>query len=117
MAARTGKRRRSSDQTTRTSRPRTDLSSYGYVEGISFVPEGLGWLIESRGTFYSTTDGGFSWSDDTKFQEPEIVFGSSVWRVDARLGFALMYRGEMVLHRTEDGGLTLNRITAFRSPG
>lgn len=94
------------------------LSSYGYLAGIAFAPNGLGWLIESRGTFYSTTDGGYSWQDHQKFQEPEVAFGASVWRVDEDLGFVLINRpGEMVLERSDDAGRTWTGLARFSQPG
>jgi photosystem II stability/assembly factor-like uncharacterized protein len=94
------------------------LSSYGYLAGIAFAHNGLGWLVESRGTFYSTTDGGYSWVDHQKFQEPEVAFGASAWRVDEDLGFVLMNRpGQMVLERSDDGGRTWTSLARFSQPG
>jgi photosystem II stability/assembly factor-like uncharacterized protein len=94
------------------------LSSYGYVVGIAFAHNGLGWLVESRGTFYSTTDAGHSWVDHLKFQEPEEAFGTSAWRMDEDLGFVLMNRpGEMVLERSDDGGRRWTRLARFSQPG
>lgn len=92
------------------------LSSYGYLAGIAFASNGLGWLIESRGTIYSTTDGGNSWVDHQKFQEPEVAFGTSAWRVDENLGFVLMDRREIVLERSADGGRTWTRLARFSQP-
>ena len=92
------------------------LSAYGYLNAISFLPDGRGWLVESRGTFYATTDAGTTWRANRRFQEPEIAFGSSAWRVDSMLGFALVDRRGMVLHATHDGGDSWARVASFRSP-
>ncbi len=92
------------------------LGGYGYLQAISFQPDGSGWLVESRGTFFSTVDGGSTWHGHPKFQEPEIDFGADAWRVDRALGFALIDRRGMVLHVTTDGGDTWERIVSFRSP-
>ncbi len=92
------------------------LGGYGYVEAVSFLPDGAGWLVESRGTFLSTADGGATWQSNRAFQEPEIDFGADVWRVDERLGFALIDRRNMVLHVSTNSGSTWDRIASFRSP-
>lgn len=92
------------------------LGGYGYLEAVSFLSDGAGWLVESRGTFLSTPDGGATWQSNRGFQEPEIDFGADAWRVDDRLGFALIDRRGMVLHFSTDGGSTWDRIASFRSP-
>jgi photosystem II stability/assembly factor-like uncharacterized protein len=91
------------------------LGAFGYLDAISFLPEGSGWLVESRGTFYSTEDGGWTWQQHIGFQQPEIAFGSSVWRVDDATGFALEDRRGMVLHVTHDGGDSWEKVTSFRN--
>jgi hypothetical protein len=48
------------------------------------------------------------------FQQPEVAFGTSVWRVDDLTGFALEDRREMVLHVSHDGG-TSCRVAAFHA--
>lgn len=93
------------------------LGGYGYLHAISFLADGSGWLVESRGTFYSTEDAGMTWQEHPAFQEPEIAFGSSAWRVDRTLGYALIGRRGMVLHITRDGGDSWSKVVSFRSPG
>lgn len=93
-----------------------DRRTASQMEAISFQPDGSGWLVESRGTFFSTVDGGSTWQGHPKFQQPEIDFGADAWRVDRALGFALIDRRRMVLHVTTDGGDTWERIVSFRSP-
>jgi photosystem II stability/assembly factor-like uncharacterized protein len=91
------------------------LGGYGYIQELSFLPGGQGWLIESRGTFYVTRDAGRSWSSPNGFQRPEIDFGTSAWRVDTLHGFALVDRTwGIVLHRTSDGGTSWARLGLFR---
>jgi photosystem II stability/assembly factor-like uncharacterized protein len=97
------------------SSPGSGLSGYGYVSAISFLPDGSGWLAESRGTFYSTDDGGSSWRQHVGFQQPEVAFGTSVWQVDDLTGFVLEDRREMVLHVSHDGGASWSRVAAFRA--
>jgi photosystem II stability/assembly factor-like uncharacterized protein len=93
------------------------LGTYGYFDAISFLPDGSGWLVESRGTFLTTEDGGWSWRPHAGFQEPEAAFGSSAWRVDDAVGFVLMGRiWGMVLTGTDDGGDTWSRLQVFHSP-
>jgi photosystem II stability/assembly factor-like uncharacterized protein len=91
------------------------LGGYGYIQELSFLSDGRGWLIESRGTFYATQDAGRSWSSLNGFQRPEIDFGTSAWRLDALDGFALVDRiWGIVLHRTSDGGTSWARLGRFR---
>jgi photosystem II stability/assembly factor-like uncharacterized protein len=87
------------------------LSLYGYMQQISFLPGGDGWLIESRGQFLSTDDGGQSWSVVHGIQRPEIDFGISAWRIDTSTGYALEqgYQG-ILLERTIDGGRSWRRV-------
>jgi len=90
------------------------LGSYGYMRAIAFTPDGEGWLTETRGSFFSTTDGGSTWTEHTGFQQPETAFGSSVWRVNDALGFALIMRpGRMVLHESWTGGRYWSKVAAF----
>jgi photosystem II stability/assembly factor-like uncharacterized protein len=93
------------------------LGGSGYLQAISFLEDGTGWLVESRGTFYSTTDGGSTWTEHVGFQQPEMAFGSSAWRVNDALGFALIDRRHMVLHVTWSGGSSWSKVAVFRSPG
>jgi len=91
------------------------LDSYGYLAGISFLPDGSGWLVTGRGTFLSTEDGGVTWQPHVGFQEPEVAFGAAVWRVDGGTGFAIEDRHgrHAVLHVSHDGGATWSRVIAF----
>jgi len=93
------------------------LGGYGYLNAVTFLADGSGWLVESRGSFYSTEDAGTTWREHGEFQEPEIAFGSSAWRVDSMLGFALVDRRGMVLHITDDGGDSWSKVVSFRSAG
>lgn len=90
------------------------LGANGYLTGISFLPDGSGWLTEYRGTFYETSDGGLSWIPRLGFQAPEVAFGSGPWRVDDELGFVIEARPfGVVLNRTQDGGESWSRLATF----
>lgn len=51
------------------------ISSYGYPLGIAGADDGFGLIWESRGTLYSTTDGGRHWHAHPRVVRPEIDFG------------------------------------------
>lgn len=51
------------------------ISSYGYPLGIAGNGDGFGLIWESRGTLYSTSDGGRHWHPHPKVVRPEIDFG------------------------------------------
>jgi photosystem II stability/assembly factor-like uncharacterized protein len=94
---------------------RSGLGTYGYLRGISFTPDGEGWLIENRGSFYSTTDGGSTWTEHVGFQRPETAFGSSVWRITDAVGYALVMRPRrMVLHVSWTGGRYWSEVASFK---
>jgi hypothetical protein len=51
------------------------ISFYGYPLAISFAGDGTGLLVESRGTLYTTRDGGLHWQSHQRLVVPEADFG------------------------------------------
>jgi len=84
------------------------ISSYGYPVGIAGNDDGFGLIWETRGTLYSTSDGGRDWHPHPKVVRPEIDFGS--W------AFVLPRGGvgwEVVAH----GGTRYRRLIATADAG
>jgi photosystem II stability/assembly factor-like uncharacterized protein len=73
------------------------------ASGITFTPDGTGWVVGKRGSFYYSADAGRTW------QRPAILpnlVGASDWNsigfADAKRGVAVGKKGAIVV--THDGG-------------
>ncbi|MDX6440044.1 MAG: hypothetical protein QOF45_2627 [Gaiellaceae bacterium] len=76
----------------------------GYAAGIELTAGGAGWLWMARGSFYSTHDGGRSWTS-LPISAPEVVEGRSAALLTSRVGYAL-FGHRPALRFTRDGGRT-----------
>jgi photosystem II stability/assembly factor-like uncharacterized protein len=74
----------------------------GYPTGIEMTADGIGWLWMARGSFYSTRDGGRSWTS-LPISSPEVVEGRSASLLTSKAGYAL-FGHRPVLRSTRDGG-------------
>lgn len=89
-----------------------NLTISGYGVGISFLPNGHGWLMESRGSFLQTRDGGSRWTA-LPISRPEEVEVHAAQLLDDRAGVALISNVRRLAF-TRDGGLTWRYGYRFR---
>jgi photosystem II stability/assembly factor-like uncharacterized protein len=73
-------------------KPVGGISQGGYALGISFSPNGVGLLWESRGTLYLTRDGGRHWTGLPAVSSPEVDFDTAGSVVPGK-AFALLTGG------------------------
>ncbi len=89
----------------------------GALLGMTFLPDGRGWLWSARGGLYATRDWGRSWTLDHLVQEREVEEALSVSFVDDRTGYALLQgapHGPYIrLMRTRDGGRHWTQVGGF----
>ena len=71
---------------------RGGISFYGYPLAISVASDGSGLLWESRGTLYSTRDGGGHWHQHLRVAEPDADFGIAGWSLLGGDAFVLLQR-------------------------
>jgi photosystem II stability/assembly factor-like uncharacterized protein len=89
-----------------------NLELLGYPQGISFLPSGHGWLMESRGAFLETRDGGVRWRA-LPISRPERVEAHAAQLLDERAGVALVsYANRLAI--TRDAGRTWRYGFRFR---
>jgi photosystem II stability/assembly factor-like uncharacterized protein len=87
----------------------------GRHDDLTFVDERTGWLVNTRGEVYGTSDGGERW--DRLAQLPEGVFARCVGFASPRLGWignlnlTSLPRPDMALFETEDGGSTWSNVS------
>lgn len=94
------------------------ISSYGYPLGIAGNSDGFGLIWESRGTLYSTSDGGRHWHPHPKVARPEIDFGSWAFVLPhGDVGWVVLQYGGTRARRlleTMDGGRTWRIVHRWR---
>ena len=87
----------------------------GRHDDLTFVDEQRGWLANTRGEVYGTSDGGASWEHLAQF--PSEVFPRCVGFASTRLGWigninlTNSSRADMALFETEDGGRTWSNVS------
>jgi photosystem II stability/assembly factor-like uncharacterized protein len=85
-------------------------------DDITFLDERTGWLVNTRGEVYGTTDGGERW--DRLAQLPSGAFGRCVAFASARLGWIGNINltnspvPDVALWETEDGGRTWSNASS-----
>jgi photosystem II stability/assembly factor-like uncharacterized protein len=89
-----------------------NLTLGGYGLGLSFLPNGHGWLMESRGWFLQTRDSGFHWRP-LPISRPEKVEVHAAQLLDDHAGVALVSNVRRLAF-THDGGLTWRYGYRFR---
>jgi photosystem II stability/assembly factor-like uncharacterized protein len=97
---------------------RGGIASYGYPLGIAANDRGFGLIWESRGTLYSTSDGGRHWHPHPKVAKPEIDFGLWAFVLPrGGRGFAVLAYGGTRYRRlvvTADAGRTWSVVHRWR---
>ncbi|MDB5083414.1 MAG: hypothetical protein JWN30_300, partial [Bacilli bacterium] len=90
------------------------LSVSGYPAGIDFLANGRGWLWESRGFSYYTTDGGQNWTPFTNLTQPESKEARSMSLIDDQHGYALLWDNNRYrLMFTADGGRSWHEVKSW----
>ena len=89
-----------------------DVPAVGYADDVSFLPNGHGWLAESRGSFYETRDAGRRWRP-LPISRPDVVEAHAAELMDDRAGVALMFYARRLAF-TRDGGRTWRFGYRFR---
>ncbi len=66
------------------------ISINGYPAGIFFLPDGHGWIWQSRGNLLASTDGGATWWESHLTDPGNNVEARSVWFLSDQSGFVLL---------------------------
>jgi len=88
----------------------------GRHDDLAFLDEQMGWLVNTRGEVYGTTDGGTRW--DRLAQFPSDVFPRCVGFASASVGWlgninlTNSPKPDMALFETQDGGRTWSNISS-----
>ena len=81
-------------------------------DDMHFITPDLGWIVNSSGQIYKTSDGGKNW---TKQFQSSVYFRSLKF-ADSLRGWAGTIDEDKVLYHTNDGGLNWNLITNIPDP-
>ncbi len=92
-----------------------NLPAFGYPTGLSFLPDGRGWLWEDRGWLLTSSDGGAHWRKAAITQADEVAATSATLLGD-KLGFVLLRGCTVRLVRTSDGGRSWQLLERWKSP-
>jgi photosystem II stability/assembly factor-like uncharacterized protein len=93
------------------------IEGYGYPLGLAMADDGFGLIWESRGTLYTTRDGGAHWTGLPAVARPEIDVGQSGVALRGGVGFVVLSAGG-TLHRrlleTSDAGRSWRVVHRWR---
>jgi photosystem II stability/assembly factor-like uncharacterized protein len=92
-----------------------NLPGFGYPTGVSFLPDGHGWLWEDRGWLLVTNDGGRRWHK-SPITKADQVEAQSATLLDAKTGYVLLRGCTVRLVRTSDGARTWSLVRRWNSP-
>jgi photosystem II stability/assembly factor-like uncharacterized protein len=92
-----------------------NLPGFGYPTGLSFLPDGHGWLWEDRGWLLTSGDAGRRWQKSS-ITEPDQIAAQSATLLSDRLGFVLLRGCTVRLVRTDDGGKSWQLLKRWQSP-
>jgi photosystem II stability/assembly factor-like uncharacterized protein len=92
-----------------------NLPGFGYPTGLSFLPDGRGWLWEDRGWLLTSGDGGAHWRKAV-ITQPDQVAATSASLLGDKLGFVLLRGCTVKLVRTSDGGNSWRLLKRWKSP-
>lgn len=92
-------------------KPVGGLSAAGLAYGVTFLPDGHGWLWPPQGALYSTKDGGRTWAFANLPSQLVLEVTDSASFVNDRVGYALVQDlGSFALMVTKDGGETWTQL-------
>jgi photosystem II stability/assembly factor-like uncharacterized protein len=92
-----------------------NIPGYGYPTGITFLPDGHGWLLQGRGYMLITRDGGHLWRD-AAITKPDTIAAQSAELLDDDLGYVLLRGCTVRLDRTTDGAKSWTTVHTWKSP-
>lgn len=92
-----------------------NLPGYGYPVGATFLADGHGWLLQSRGYMLVTTDGGHTWQH-SRLTELDTIAAQSADLLSDKLGFVLLRGCTVRLVRTDLAAATATTLDRWNSP-
>jgi photosystem II stability/assembly factor-like uncharacterized protein len=92
-----------------------NLPLFGYPAGISFLPDGHGWLWEGRGWLLTTTAGGRTWRK-SPITQADTTAAESASLLDDQVGYVLLRGCTVSIVRTADGGRTWTTLKRWPAP-
>jgi hypothetical protein len=92
-----------------------NLPGFGYPTGLSFLPNGRGWLWEDRGWLLTSNNGGARWRK-AAITQPDQVAATSATLLSDKLGFVLLRGCSVKLVRTDDAGSSWQLLKRWKSP-
>lgn len=92
-----------------------NLPGFGYPTGASFLADGHGWLLQTRGYMLVTTDGGHTW-EQSPLTKPDTIAAQSADVLSDKLGFVLLRGCTVRLVRTNIAAGTAKTLNRWNSP-
>ncbi|HEY4413827.1 MAG TPA: hypothetical protein VGN06_12585 [Gaiellaceae bacterium] len=92
-----------------------NIPGYGYPTGITFLPDGHGWLMQGRGYMLISRDGGHTWRD-AAITKPDTIAAQSADLLDDNLGYVVLRGCTVQLDRTTDGARSWTTVRVWKSP-
>ena len=93
-------------------RPLSSSPREGFYEDIWFINPSTGWVVNTDGRIFKTTDGGESWQ-----KQLDINVGlRSVGFADSLRGWAGTLTNSKILYMTTNGGVTWNQVQNIPDP-
>jgi photosystem II stability/assembly factor-like uncharacterized protein len=91
------------------------IAGHGYPTGIVFMPDGHGWLLQSRGFMLTTVDGGHTWTP-SHITKPDTIAATSADLLTDNVGYVLLRGCNVQLDRTTNGGKSWTTVNTWKSP-
>lgn len=92
-----------------------NIPGYGYPTGITFLADGVGWLLQGRGYMLISRDGGHIWRD-AAITKPDTIAAQSADLLDDDLGYVLLRGCSVQLDRTMNGAKSWTTVHVWKSP-
>jgi photosystem II stability/assembly factor-like uncharacterized protein len=92
-----------------------NLPGFGYPTGATFLGDGHGWLVQSRGEMLVTADGGRTWQRSPLTVRDEVV-AQAADLLDETLGVVLLRGCTVRLVRTDLAARTATTLHRWSSP-
>jgi photosystem II stability/assembly factor-like uncharacterized protein len=79
------------------------------------MPDGHGWLLQSRGFMLTTVDGGHTWTP-SHITKPDTIAATSADLLTDNVGYVLLRGCNVQLDRTTNGGKSWTTVNTWKSP-